>query len=166
MIFTDEGKPLFSEILDEVIPGWTYNTSHADNIAGWIAHGFLGRTSLDERLKILDNEFFKIIAKNANILTVPSASTVDPKTEEQYYRMIVATRNYYSHFKNDKHNVLSFQQLHDSIFVLKALIVMILFSRMGMEKESIRQIMSWDIELGHRTMYLRKPGEKSPILIM
>lgn len=165
LIFNDEGKPLFSDVLDEVIPGWGFTSSHADNIAGWIAQGFLGRTSLSDRLKMLDNDYFRIIANNASILTAPISTSINAETENQYYKMIVCTRNYYSHFKHDKTNVLSFRQLHDSIFVLKALIIMVFLSQMGFDKDEMRKIMSWDEELGHRTMYLRKPGEKHPIML-
>ena len=163
LIFTKEGAPLFSKALEEAVPGWTFNSSHANEIANWIATGFLGRTGLAERLKQLDNEFFRVIASNASVITDRSGQITDPETEEHYYKMIVATRNYYSHFKNDKTDVFTFTQLHDSIFVLKSLILMILFSNMGVSHEDIRIIMSWDMELGGRTGYLRKSGEKPPV---
>ena len=163
LIFTDDGIPLFSEAIEKSIPDWDYNSSHADEIAGWIATGYLGRTGLAERLKQLDEAFFRVIAMNASVITDRSGRVTDPETEVRYYKMIVATRNYYSHFKNDKTDVFSFSQLNDSIFVLKALIVIILFSNMKVSNEDIRKIMCWDQELGHRTMYLRKEGEKPPV---
>ena len=125
-----------------------------------IARGFLERTGLSERLKQLDKDYFRVIASNASVITDRSGNPTDPVTENQYFRMIVDTRNYFSHFKNDKTNVFNFTQLTDSIFVLKALILMIFLSRMGMDKEDIRKVMSWDMELGRRTGYLRKSGEK------
>lgn len=163
LIFTEEGIPLFSKALNESVPGWTFKSSHADEIANWIATGFLGRTSLVERLKQLDNDFFRVIASNASVITDRSGKATDPETEDCYYKMIVATRNYYSHFKNDKTDVFTFTQLHDSIFVLKSLIVMILLSNMQVSHEDIRKIMSWDMELGRRTGYLRKSGEKPSV---
>lgn len=163
LIFTDEGKPLFSEVLEKGFPGWVFNSSHAHEIANWIATGFLGRTGLAERLKQLDMEYFRVIALNASVITDRSGNATDPDTEDHYYKMIVATRNYYSHFKNDKTDVFTFVQLNDSIFVLKALIIMIMLSRMGLCHEDVRRIMSWDMELGRRTGYLRKSGEKPPV---
>ncbi len=163
LIFTEEGVPLFSKALEKAAPGWVFNSSHANEIANWIATGFLGRTGLAERLKELDNEFFKVIASNASIITDRSGHATNSETESLYYRMIVATRNYYSHFKNDKTDVFTFTQLHDSIFVLKSLILMIMFSNMGVSQENIRKIMSWDMELGAHTGYLRQKGEKPPV---
>lgn len=165
LIFTEEGKPIFSNVLDNSVPQWLFNSNHADNISEWIASGFLGRTSLIDRLKSLDNDNFKIIASNASVITDRSGNITDAETEDHYYRMIVATRNYYSHFKNDKTNVFAFQQLTDSIFVLKALIITIFLSRMGICTENTRKIMSWDMELGRRTGYLRKRGEQPPVKI-
>ena len=163
LIFTDEGKPLFAAALEKGFPGWTFNSAHADEISNWIATGFLGRTGLAERLKELDRDYFRVIALNASVITDRSGNPTDPATEHRYFRMIVDTRNYFSHFKNDKTNVFNFTQLTDSIFVLKALILMIFLSRMGMDKEDIRKVMSWDMELGRRTGYLRKSGEKPPV---
>lgn len=163
LIFTEEGVPLFSKALEKATPGWVFNSSHANEIASWIATGFLGRTGLVERLKELDTDFFRVIASNASVITDRSGQATNSETEELYYKMIVATRNYFSHFKNDKTDVFTFTQLHDSIFVLKSLILMILFSNMGVSHEDIRKIMSWDMELGTRTSYLRQKGEQPPV---
>ena len=45
LIFTDEGTPLFEKPIRSVIPEWKCNSSHKDEIAGWIAAGFLAKTS-------------------------------------------------------------------------------------------------------------------------
>lgn len=51
--------------------------------------------------------------------------------------------------------------MYDTLNVLKALIIMIWFSQMGMEQEMIRQIMIRDSELRFQTMCLQeKPVEQ------
>ena len=66
----------------------------------------------------------------------------------------MATRNYYSHYKDDKKNVLEFCQMNETINVLKALLLMILYSHMGIEKEVIKKIMAGDSELHFQTSCL------------
>ena len=80
----------------------------------------------------LDNEYFNIISKNAENIRVLGKDDIDAF---DYYRYISDTRNYYSHYKADKSNVLNFTQICDSIKVLKALIIMIMFNHIGMEKD-------------------------------
>ena len=63
----------------------------------------------------------------------------------------MATRNYYSHYKDDKKNVLEFCQMNETINVLKALLIMILYSHMGIDKETIKKIMVGDSELHFQT---------------
>ena len=163
LIFTDEGKKTFSEALSVSEANWNFTSKHADAIATWIASGFLERKGLSERLKELDKQFYNVISMNSSIITDRLGEKQDAKTENLYFRMIVATRNYYSHFKNDPTNVFQYQQLNDSIYVLKSLIVMILFSQMGMINDDIRKIVCFDSELSHRTMFLRQEGEKPPV---
>lgn len=164
MIFTNEGKELFQPIFDKA--NWKYNSKHANDVASWIASGFLGRINLAERLKELDDMFFNIIALNAEtIKRIDRVSgTVNESKESSaviadYYKKIASTRNYYSHYKANRDNVLGFQQMYDTINVLKSLIIMILYSHMGMSKEEIRKIIIWDSELHFQTMCLRQEGE-------
>ena len=53
-------------------------------------------------------------------------------------------------------DVLEITQMYDVLNVLKALIIMIWFSRMGMDLEMIRNIMVRDSELNLQTVYLWK----------
>lgn len=76
-----------------------------------------------------------------------------------YFQRIVDTRNYYSHYKADDKNVLNFTQMCNTINVLKALIIMILYTHMGMTNDEARKIIIWDEELSFQTMCLRKEGE-------
>lgn len=159
LIFTDEGKPLFEAALEASIPDWKYNSKHASSISQWIARGFLSRTGLAERLKALDEQHFNIISNNAIETLYPGKNDeLSEKKEEiadQFFNSIVATRNYYSHFKSDKTNVLPFSAMNDTINTLKALIIMIMYTNMGMEKELIRRIMVNDSELHWQTMFIR-----------
>lgn len=164
MIYTDEGKALFTPIFEKA--EWKFNSKHAKTVASWIASGFLEKVGLAERLKQLDGEYFSIIAKNAEkiIKRENKNSTFAVEYDEQdivlkFFRSIVSTRNYYSHYKAKKENVLNFNQMFDTINVLKALIIMIMFFHMGMTKEQIRKIIIWDSELNFQTMCLRNEGE-------
>ena len=111
-------------------------------------------------------QYFSIIAKNVqNIIKLENKNnTFSDEYDKQeiilkFYRSIVSTRNYYSHYKARKENVLNFNQICDTINVLKALIIMIMFSHMGMTKEQIRKIIIWDSELHFQTKCLRYEGE-------
>lgn len=164
MIFTDMGRKLFTPIFEKA--QWKFNSKHAKAVASWIASGFLEKVGLAERIKQLDEQYFSIIAKNAeNIIKLENKNnTLAVEYDEQdiilkLYRSIVSTRNYYSHYKAKKENVLNFTQMCDTINVLKALIIMIMFSHMGMTKEQIRKIIIWDSELHFQTMCLRNEGE-------
>jgi hypothetical protein len=64
-----------------------------------------------------------------------------------YYKKIVSNRNYYSHYKVNWDNVLGFNQIGETIKILKSLIIMVLYSNMGMSKEEIGKIIIWDSEL-------------------
>ena len=161
MIFTDDGKKLFVPIFEKA--GWTFNSKHAKKVASWIASGFILKTTLSQRLKDLDSQHFDIIAKNADdiarleIIPMPIEQKI-PK-DFNYFQRIVDTRNYYSHYKADDKNVLNFTQMCNTINVLKALIIMILYTHMGMTNDEARKIIIWDEELSFQTMCLRKEGE-------
>ena len=77
-----------------------------------------------------------------------------------YFKDLGDTRNYYSHYKLDANGVLEFNQMLDSIDVLKATIISILFSHMGVEKELIRKIMAFDNELKWQTMCLQNATDR------
>lgn len=165
LIFSEEGKPLFTAALEKAVPDWKYTSGHATNIAKWISTGYLGKVGLAQRIKELDDDFGSVIAKNA--LDIIKLSRDNPPTEDdteekiidRFYREIVATRNYFSHYKADRKNVLEYRQMNDTINVLKALIIMIFYSHMGMDKEFIRKVIEWDSELHFQTMCLRLDGE-------
>lgn len=161
MIFTDEGKELFTPIFQKA--GWTFTSKHAKLVASWISSGFLMKTSLSKRLELLDAEYFNIIIKNADEIAklekIPIPNEVEIPKDFNYYQRIADTRNYYSHYKADAKNVLNFTQICNTINVLKALLIMILYTHMGMSKNDARKIIIWDDELHFQTMCLREEGE-------
>lgn len=166
LIFTDEGKALFTSALEKANISWNFNSEHAGKVASWIAAGYLEKTNLARRIELLNNQYFNIIAKNAiNIIKLEKHSLELKKDKahqtviREFYEKIVATRNYYSHYKAKKEKVMNITQINNTNKVLKALIIMILFSHMGMDKEQIRKIVIWDTELSFQTMHLRKEGE-------
>ena len=59
----------------------------------------------------------------------------------------------------DKTGVLNFSQLSESIKVLKATIISILLSHIGLEDIG-RRMVAFDSELNFQTMFLREEGEK------
>lgn len=167
LIFSEDGKALFTSALEKVVPDWKYNASHAGMIASWIASGYLGRKSLDDRIKSLDDRYLNIISLNArNVLSHarkhPLAEEInDEEAIRIFIHKIVATRNYFSHYKTEPTDVFEVNQMCDTLNILKALIIMIWFSQMGMEQEMIRQIMIRDSELRFQTMCLQeKPVEQ------
>ena len=145
---------------------WKYNSSNIGDISGWIAAGYLGRKSLSHRLKELDNLYFGIIRNNAENIERLASNTekckdmTDEQIVELFYRELGDTRNYYSHYKKDKTGVLDFSQMNDSIRVLKATIISIFLSHMGIDKDLIRRIVEFDSELHFQTMFLRKSKER------
>lgn len=161
MIFTDDGKRLFTPIFEKA--GWTFKSKHAKSVASWIASGFLMKTTLSKRLNLLDGAYFNIIMKNADKIAeleqIPIP--IEPKIlkDFDYYQRIADTRNYYSHYKADAQNVLNFTQICNTINVLKALLIMILYTHMGMSKDDARKIIIWDDELHFQSKCLRKEGE-------
>ncbi len=166
LIFTEDGKLLFEKTMKTVIPDWTYNYSHKDEIANWIASGYLSKTSLSYRLRELDEQHLQIISKNA--IYIENMKRENPQTHDEtdeelvelYFKELGDTRNYYSHYKLDTSGVLEFGQILDSINVLKATIIAILFEHMGIEKELIRKILAFDTELRFQTMYIRNEDDR------
>lgn len=165
LIFTDDGKPLFSAVLQEVLPNWKFNSSHAEQIAGWIAIGYIGKRGLEERLRELDSKYMNLLTENAAMIMnlskeKPAVDAFDKeKLKDEFLKRIVSSRNYFSHYKANRDGILDTCQWDATISSLKALIIAILYSKMGMTNEVIRKILMWDSELHFQTMYLRKPGE-------
>lgn len=153
LIFNDKGKSLFTAVLNESVPDWKYNSSHAGDISAWIAKGFLSRTGLAQRLERLDSDYYCVIAKNSKYIQGLSREQDD---EFNIYRRIVDTRNYYSHYKADINGVLNYNQICSAINTLKALILMILYTKMGMAANDARRIVSEDSELQIQTACLRE----------
>ena len=166
LIFNDEGRPLFEEAIKKVIPDWKYNSAHVEDIAGWIAAGYLAKKALSHRLQELDNMYLSIIQKNSVNIEKESNNSekIKGKSDEElsqlYFKELGDTRNYYSHYKLDKDGVLEFNQMIDSINVLKATIISIFFFHMGIEKDLIRQILAFDTELHWQTMCLRNETDR------
>lgn len=167
LIFTDEGRPIFEDKIQSFIPGWKYTSKHMEDIAGWIAAGFLAKTSLSHRMQELDDQHLQIIRKNAAHIEKlrRDDSTIRVKQDEEliqlYFKELGDTRNYYSHYKLDKTGVLESVQMSDSINVLKATIISIFMSHMDIDTDLIRKILEFDSELHFQTMCLRVDGEQS-----
>lgn len=166
LIFNAKGRPIFEESIKEVIPDWKYNSSHMEDIAGWIAAGYLAKKPLSHKLRELDSMHLSIIENNSVAIEKKGQNSkkIEGKSDEEltqlYFRELGDTRNYYSHYKLDKTGVLEFNQMTDSIDVLKATIISIFLSHMGMEKELIRKIMAFDSELDWQTTCLRNEADR------
>lgn len=164
LIFTDTGKPLFAAALQEVLPEWKFTSPHADQIANWIATGYIGKRGLADRLRELDSMYLHLLTANASTIMQLTKDEFavdkhDKNSDDEFLKKIVSTRNYLSHYKADKDCVLDVLQWDATINSLKALVIAILYSKMGMNNEVIRKILMWDSELHFQTMYLRKSGE-------
>lgn len=166
LLFNEEGKALFEDVMVKADPNWKCNLAHIKEIAGWIAAGYLGKTQLSYRLQELDNKFFSIISNNAVDVekNTKNLARYENKAEKElvqiYFKELGDTRNFYSHYKLDKSGVLEIQQICTSITVLKATIISILYSHMGMDMDLVRKIIEFDNELWGQTMFLRKDGEQ------
>lgn len=164
LIFTDTGKPLFAAALQEVLPEWKFTSPHADQIANWIATGYIGKRGLADRLRELDSKYLNPLTTNASTIMRLArdeftVGALDKNMDDDFLRKIVSTRNYLSHYKSAKDGVLDDCQWDATIDSLKVLIIAILYSKMGMDNEVIRKILMWDPELHFQTEYLRKLGE-------
>jgi hypothetical protein len=118
------------------------------NVAKWISTGFLGRRSLESRIKRLDEKFYGIIAAN-------SESIVKIDSPKIYYSKIVKTRNYYSHFKPNSTDILTIHELYYSLPVLDSIITTILMSEMGINSDTIKSIIIHDEVFWHLVTHLR-----------
>nr|WP_276562007.1 HEPN domain-containing protein [Brevibacillus halotolerans] len=106
-------------------------------IAKWISNGFLGRVSLQERIKRLDEKYLKILSAN-------SFDIIKKDDVNEFFKKLSMTRNYYSHFKTDSTDIFSLEEIYRTIELLDALVVAILLSEMGLSVEEIKQIMIRD----------------------
>ena len=188
-IFNDDNRPLFENAIKQVIPEWNYNSNNIGDIAEWIASGYLAKTSLSHRLKELDEKHLSIISHNAsnieklqpdykekiknviknqkNLREEQTDELYDELSEDKitailielYYKELGDTRNYYSHYKNNKTGVLKFSQLSESIKVLKATIISIFLYHIGLE-DMTRKIIAFDSELYSQTQFLIQENEK------
>lgn len=140
---SDIFKPIFKEV------GSRYRHK---NVAQWISTGFLGRISLNSRIKKLDGKFHGIIGAN-------SENVVKDSSPDTYYSKIARTRNYYSHYKPDSTGVLTFTELYYSLPVLDAIITTILMSEMGISDDTIKSILIKDEEYWHLVTHLREGSE-------
>lgn len=162
LIFTDKNRQLFEDTIQSVIPEWKYKAKHMEDIAGWIAAGFLAKTSLSHRMQELDEEYLKIIRKNAVHIEKlrRDYSIIKEKQDDElitlYFKDLGDTRNYYSHYKLDTTGVLESAQMSYTINVLKATIISIFMCQMNIEKDLIRKILVFDSELGSITGCLKK----------
>lgn len=156
LIFTDEGKPIFEQVLEKADIDWKYNSAHAQDIANWIANGYLSRKGLSNKLKELDERFFSVIYHNSKYIRDFDKRNID---SWNVYKAIVDTRNYYSHYKADDKGLMNFNQICEAIKCMKALIVMIFYSKMGMPIDSIKKIISIDPEFHMNTMFLKEKKE-------
>lgn len=171
-ITTKTGKIIFEENIKKVYPDWKANSAHMEEIANWIASGFVGKTQLSNRLKELDNDNLQIIKKNAPWVEKTgelNKGKNDDELIDLFYKELGDTRNFYSHYKADKCGVFNFNQLYKAINVLKATIISIMFAKMGIEKDMVRKLLMFDDELIWETKYLQEEGEvpfKEPIEII
>ena len=166
LIYTEEGKRILSNALNEVAPNYKYNGAHATQISKWIADGYIERINLQARLKELSSSHYRIIELNAKDIEQIGAEDcklskeAEEKVEEIYRKHLVDTRNFYSHYKENKAGVLSHHQIADSNNVLKALILAVFYEKMGINHDLIRRVLIWDDELHFQTLFLRKRGEQ------
>ena len=118
------------------------------DVAKWISTGFLGRISLESRIKRLDKKFHGIIAAN-------SKKIVEMDSPDKYYSKIVKTRNYYSHFKPNSTDILTINELYYSLPVLDSIITTILMTEMGIDSDTIKSILINDEVFWNLVSHLR-----------
>lgn len=141
---TQEIQNLFSDVFTKV------NSKYKPkSVSEWIRTGFLERISLTDRLKRLDKQYLNIIAGNSEFV-------INEVVSDNYFKAIVKTRNFLSHYKVDREGVMDSTQVYNSIGTLKCLITIIFFTHMGMEMESIKSMMIKDSGLWMFTSFLRK----------
>ena len=90
----------------------------------------LEKIGLEQRIKSLDDEFLALWRRMLKIYAnfherIRCLQILKMRKLPLFYRNIVATRNYFSHYKPDRKGVLEFGQMNDTINVLKALLIMI-----------------------------------------
>ena len=153
----DEIKKKIESAISPIIDDWKLNSSHAGEIARWIADGFIGKITLETRIRRLDDKHLNIIAKNKTVIEKYDSNSV---SAEGYYALISRTRNYYSHFKEDDSRILSVGQMRDTVNVLKGLILMLFYEAMGLSTEDARGILIRNTELSFETQCLLTESER------
>ena len=162
LIFTEEIRLELEAAIQQVKPEWKMNSKHKTTISKWIAQGFVSKKGLTERIKELDQQNFDILRTNSNVVERQEyEDKSDEEIEEIYFKEIVQTRNYYSHFKLDKTGVLKASQMNPTINALKAIILSIFYKKMGMEKDEIRRQLAFNEELEQQTIHLLREGDYS-----
>lgn len=162
LIFTEEIRLELETSIKQVKPEWKMNSKHKTTISKWIAQGFVSKKGLTERIKELDQQNFNILRTNSKVVERQEyEDKSDEEIEEIYFKEIVQTRNYYSHFKLDKTGVLKASQMNPTINALKAIILSIFCEKMGMEKDEIRRELAFNEELKQQTMYLLRKDDCS-----
>jgi predicted RNA-binding protein with PIN domain len=136
-------KPIFNNV------GSKYKYQ---NVAKWISSGFLSRISLDSRIKRIDETFFCVLASNSKSIIKENSSTA-------YYSKIVKTRNFYSHFKPDSLNTLNINELYSTLPLMEILIISILFSEIGVDKEIVKGFLVHDEVFWPYVTHLRTPEQ-------
>ena len=150
-------KKKLEDAINPVKSDWRMNSSHAGELARWIADGFIRNTTLETRIKKLDDSHLNIIGKNKTVIEKPNGKSC---TNDDYYSRIAKTRNYYSHFKEDDTGILSIRQMIDTVNVLKGLILLIFYENMGLNIDDARSLLIRNSELGFETKCLMTEEER------
>lgn len=161
IILTDEIKNDLEKVFEKHAPAWALNSDHVGDIANWIAKGYLNRISLESQLRDLDMCHYNLISCNAeDIYFSDSSGNIENLADEtqiidDVFKKIVGTRNYYAHYKADDSNIFNKLQMHEMTTILKAIIVMIFYSKMGMDEKKIKKRMSEDMEFQLYTKHIQ-----------
>lgn len=112
----------------------------AKNISNAVAYALINTKTLESRFKDIELEFFSIISNNQESIL---GSDYSGKSLNE---RIVKTRNFYSHFKSDKSDILSIQQMYRCNDILLALITCILLNEIGFSIDEIKEILKHDAD--------------------
>ena len=153
IIQNDHEKSIIKTVFSQIIPDYEINNKHLSEISKWIARGYISKKSLETRIKELDNCYFEIVKKNSDNI---KRTIENPPEIFDLYHWIGATRNYYAHYKNDKKDVMGYVSMCNTINILKALATMIILDKMGISKDTIKQMMINDFELVFQTSCLKE----------
>lgn len=127
-------EKLFKEAFKEVQSEYNRN-----NIAKWIQKGFLERVSFGDKVRKIDGNLYKLVEKNIEYIL---REDIDNKMV--IFSKINATRNFYSHFKDDNKGCLSFAEIYRINDILYVLIISILLNEIGIEYRKVYDILRKD----------------------